>query len=143
LNIESKIGNSHLLTDIFCRWPSFHDAEVLNITLDRGDRGTFGPSLEAAVHVFEMTSQIDDDGRYVLKNHVVVRMRFSRIVNLTLTDFNQQNVLGSLGIEHLSDRARDKVKFAVNFQGIFGANAKFHCDSVSIESVEPYSRVQS
>jgi len=70
--------------------------------LDRGDGGTFGPSLEAAVHVFEGTSQVDAAGRYVLKNHVVVRMRFSRIVNLTLADFNQQNVLGSLGIEHLS-----------------------------------------
>lgn len=129
--------------DIFGRWPSFHDAEVLNIALDRGDRGTFGPSLEAAVHVFEGTSQVDDEGRYVLKNHVLVRMRFSRIVNLTLADFNHQNVLGSLEIEHLSDRAHDKVKFAVRVSGIFGVNAKFHCDSISIEWVEPYSREQS
>jgi len=142
LSIESKIENSHLLTDIFGRWPSFHDAEVLNITLDRGERGTFEPSLQAAVHVFEGTSQVDDEGerRYVLKNHVVVRMRFSRIGNLSLADFNQQNVLWSLKIEHLSDRPRDKVKFAVIFHGTFGATAKFHCDAVSIESVEPYSR---
>jgi hypothetical protein len=142
MGIESNIQNSHLLTDIYRRWPSFHDAEVLHLTLDRGERGNFEPSLEAAVHVFEMTSDVDDKGHYDLKNHVVVRFRFSRIVNLSLADFNQQNVLQYLEIENLSDREQDKVKFKVIFEGIFGVKAKFHCDSVSIESVESYARKQ-
>jgi hypothetical protein len=137
LSIESKIENSHLLTAIFGRWPSFHDAEVLNIALDRGERGAFDPSLEAAFRLYEGTSGMDQEGRYVLKNHVVVRIKFSRIVNLTLADFNQQNALGSLVIEHLSDRERDTVKFRVVFESIFGVKAKFHCESVRIESVEP------
>ena len=139
LSIESKIENSHLLTDIFGRWPCFHDAEVLSIALDRGERGAYGPSLEAAVRLYEGTSEVDNEGRYVLKNHVVVRLRFSQILNLALADFNNQNVLGSLVIEHLSDRERDLVKFSVVFESIFGVKAKLHCDSVRIESVEPYS----
>ena len=143
MGIESKIQNSHLLTDIFGRWPSFHDAEVLRLTLDRGERDNFEPSLEAAVHVFEMTSDVDDKGRYVLNNHVVVRFRFSRIVNLSLEGFNRQNVLQYLEIENLSDREQDKVKFKVLFEGIFGVKAKFHCDSVNLESVEPYVHKQS
>jgi Asp-tRNA(Asn)/Glu-tRNA(Gln) amidotransferase C subunit len=141
--MESKIQNSHLLTGIFGRWPSFHDAEVLRITLDRGESGSFEPSLEAVIHVFEMTSEVDDKGYYLLKNHVAVCFRFREIVNLSLEGFNQQNVLQHLAIDHLSDREQDKVKFKVVFEGIFGVEAEFHCESISIESVEPYAREQS
>lgn len=76
-------------------------------------------------------------------NLCLVRFRFSKIINLSLADFNQQNALQYLEIEHLSGRERDKVKFKVLFEGIFGVKAKFHCDSVSIESVEPYVLKQS
>ena len=133
-----KIQNANLLIDVFGRFPSFHDAEVLRITLDRGDRTDLNPSLEALIHVFEVTPEVDDNGRYQLKNHVLVLFRFSKIVNLQLTDFNQQNVLWDLEIIHLSDRERDKVKFKVVFRSSFGVSASFHCEAVSIESVEPY-----
>jgi hypothetical protein len=143
MEVQDKIKNANLLIDIFGRFPSFHDAEVFRITLDRGDKGGFDPSLEALIHVFEGTSEIDESGHYRLKNHVLVLFRFSKIVNLKLADFNQQNVLQHLEISKLSDRERDKVKFRVVFAGIFGVTASFHCHSVSIESVEPYVRKES
>lgn len=143
MGIESKIQNNRLLTDIFGWWPSFHDAEVLSIALDRGEKNNFEPSLTAAIYVFEITSKVDNEGHYVLRNHTLVRFRFYKIVNLSLSDFNQQNVLQHLDIEHLSDRKQDKVKFKITFSGIFGVKAKFHCNSVSIESVEPYVSKQS
>ena len=65
VGVETKIQNSHLLTDVFGRWPSFHDAEVTRIVLDRDET----PYLEATIHVFEMTSQIEH-GAYVLKTHI-------------------------------------------------------------------------
>jgi hypothetical protein len=83
-------------------------------------------------------TEIDESGRYELKNHVLVLFRFSRIINLKLADFNQQNVLRALEIINLSNREHDKVKFKVRFAGIFGVTASFHCDAVSIKSVEPY-----
>jgi len=131
-----KIRNHQLLTEVFGYFPSFHDAEVFRIMLDRGDKGAGEQSLEALIHVFEMTPEVDESGHYRLKNHVLVLFRFSKIVNLKLTDFNYQNVLQSLKIVTLSDRERDKVKFKVVLAGIFGVSASFHCDSVSIESVE-------
>lgn len=136
----ARIKNADLLTDVFGRFPTFHDAEVLRVTLDRGDRSDFGPSLEALIHVFEQTSDVDESGRYVLKNHVLVLFRFSKIVDLQLKDFNQQNVLWNLEINQLSDREPDKVKFKVVFRSSFGVSASFHCEAVSIESVEPYVR---
>ncbi len=138
-----KIKNSNLLIDVFGRFPSFHDAEVLRITLDRGDRRDFYPSLEALIHVFEVTREVDESGRYQLKNHVLVLFRFSKIVNLELKDFFLQNVLWDLEIINLSDRERDKVTFKVVFRASVGLSASFHCDAVSIESVQPYVHEES
>ncbi len=143
MGIESKIQNSPSLTYIFGRWPSFHDAEVLHIRLDRGELKSFTPYLQATVHVFEMTSQIDEQGRYVLKNHVAVTFRFNEIYELKLEDFNHQNVLQGLSIVDVSDKQLERIKFEVSFDGIFGLSAKFQCNSVHIESVEPYVRQQS
>jgi len=49
----------------FRYWPTFHDAEVLSITLDRSRGST------VAIHAFEMTPEVRD-GQYVLAKHAVV-----------------------------------------------------------------------
>lgn len=50
----------------FSHWPTFHDAEVLSITLDgSGECGV-------AIHAFEMTPEVNTDGHYVLAKHAVV-----------------------------------------------------------------------
>jgi hypothetical protein len=42
-----KIDNHELLTRIFGKWPSFHDAEVLSLRLERsGNSHDDGPVLE-------------------------------------------------------------------------------------------------
>jgi hypothetical protein len=143
VGIESKIQNSCLLTDIFGRWPSFHDAEVLRITLDRDEPHPFSPNLQATIHVFEMTSQIDEQGRYVLKNHVAVTFRFLEIYELQLEDFNHQNVLQGLRIIDVSDRQLERIELEVSFDGIYGLSAKFQCNSITIEAVKLYLREQS
>ena len=140
MGFEAKIQNSHLLTDIFGRWPSFHDAEVLRILLDRDETKLFSTSLEAKIHVFEMTPEIDERKSYVLKNHVAVTIRFIEIYNLSMNDFNHQNVLQGLNIDDISDRRLERIKFEVSFEGIFGVSAKLQCNSISVVSVEPYVR---
>jgi hypothetical protein len=137
MGIETKIQNSHLLTDIFGYFPSFHDAEVLRMTLDRGDADSFKPSLQATIHVFHVTPEIDERRRYVLTNHVLATFRFREIVELSLADFNHQNVLQRLSIVDISDRQLERVKFQVLMDGIHGVTAEFQCRSVSVESVEP------
>ena len=138
MGIEAKIENSRLLTDVFGRWPSFHDAEVLRVLLDRGTPQPYGPWLQATIHVFEMTSQIER-GAYVLKNHVAATFRFIEIYELELTDFNQQNVLQGLRIQDVSSRQLERIKFEVFLDGNFGVSLSLQCNSISIESVEPYA----
>jgi hypothetical protein len=139
MGIETKIQDSHRLTDVFGRWPSFHDAEVLRIVLDHGDRKTIGPSLQATIHLFEMTSQVEH-GKYVLKNHVAATFRFSEIYELKLNDFNHQNSLAGIRIEDISSRQLERKNFEVFLDGSFGVSASLLCNSVSIESVEPFVR---
>ncbi len=57
------IDGVELLVDRFGFWPSLHDAEVLWIRLDRSNGLQFqGPTVEMLVHVFEMTSEVTEEG---------------------------------------------------------------------------------
>lgn len=136
-NIANKIEHSKLLTDVFGRWPSFHDAEVISLELFRESKGVSEPNLRAKIHIFEMTSEVDDRGFYVLKNHVLVTFLFCGIDESSVTGFNQQNVLWDLAIIDIGSRQLEHLKFEVHFSSSFGVEAEFKCRSVEIESVEP------
>ena len=135
-----KIQNIHLLTDVFGKFPSFHDAEVHRINLIRGETRSFNPTLMAVINVFEMTSEIDEKNHYVLKNNVLVEFHFSGVRNLELVNFNNQNVLQMLEIKQVSDADDEKTDFDVLFEGVFGVSTSFRCEAISIESVMPFEK---
>ena len=138
VEIETKrIDNAASLTDIFGRWPSFHDAEIHSIRLDRG--AAEPPSLEADVHVFEMTSDVTPDGFYVLKNHMLVTLGFAGIDQLELDGFNQQNVLADLVLRDISSRQLDVLRWEVEFDSSFGVGARFLCERISVLRALPFS----
>lgn len=134
---QPNIKNCEQLTLIFGCWPSFHDAEVIWFRLDRrattlGD----GPTVETLIHVFEMTNEVDKNGYYVLQNHVLVNLRFSRVMQPILSDFNHQNVLHGLGIEDIRQRQLESLNFIVSFGSSFGLEASFQCEAVEVVGVE-------
>jgi len=54
------VEGSQKVEDIFGEWPSFHDAEVLEVTLDREARDAVrGPTIRFTVHAFQMTEEVD------------------------------------------------------------------------------------
>jgi hypothetical protein len=136
-NIADKIEHSKLLTEVFGRWPSFHDAEVVSLELFRESKGVSQPNLKARIHVFEMTPEVDGQGFYILKNHVLVSFLFCGIDESTVVGFNQQNVLWDLVITDITSRQLERLRFEVHFSSSFGVEAEFKCRSVEIESVEP------
>ena len=80
----------------FGYWPTFHDAEVLSIALNRS-----GVS-QVAIHAWEITPEISASGHYILAKHAVVTFSLEGfpeneqgIVNTEVAHFNQQNVLSS------------------------------------------------
>jgi hypothetical protein len=142
--VESVDGitGAEQLVAVFGYWPSFHDAEVLWLRLDRcahGD-GCYGPMLEVVVHAFEMTSEVGPDGHYVLRHHVLVHLRFLDVVELRLDGFNFQNALMGLTLTDLRDAQMERVRWAAHLDSAFGVNASFQCYAVEVVSVVPCSK---
>ena len=110
MNVEERIVGQEKLTTVFGRWPSFHDSEVLGIHLDRTHFGDgHGPTLDALIHVFEMTSEISPSGFYVSRNHSLAHFRFHDVVELNLEGFNHQNVLSELAISDIQERQMERI----------------------------------
>lgn len=87
-------GGADLLAWFGGRVPSFHDAEILGLELDRA-----GATCRFRVHAFEITGDVDQAGYFVLARHAVISFELGGVTDLELADFNHQNVLGGLRIE--------------------------------------------
>src|ERR1700730_4996153 len=77
----------------FGNWPSFNDAEVLEIDLRRNGRSSI------RLHAFRMTSEIDATGHFVLDQHAEVTFWLEDISDLELGDFSSQNGIFGLSLE--------------------------------------------
>jgi len=133
-----SIQNEEALLRIFGKWPSFHDAEILFILLDRAGEG--GPSLTAKIHLWEMTSEVDAKGYYVLKNHTLATLRFGRILLDSLNGFNNQNVLWELEISDIdpSTEENNGRRYEVFMPTSHGCEASFKCQSITVIGAEPH-----
>ena len=134
----SGFENAQLLTTIFGRWPSFHDAEVLRLVLDRS--GPEGPTLEAAIHVFEMTSEVNAKGYYVLKHHTEATLRFTAVNLEGIRWFNQQNVLSDLIVEPLDPAEHDGLTLRVVMPSTYGVEMELECERAIVASVKPFEK---
>jgi hypothetical protein len=136
------ISGAGQLLRVFGSWPSFHDAEVLWLRLDRLARreGCYGPTLDTMVHAFEMTGEVGEDGRYALRHHVLVHLRFFDVDELRLEGFNDQNALMGITLRDLRDRQMERVRWAAHFDSAFGVDASFTCFAIEVISVVPCNR---
>jgi Immunity protein 50 len=115
--IDSISGASKLVKWFGC-WPSFHDAEILNLTLDRSS------SSKVRVHTFSATSEIDENGYFVLDHHVVVTFWFEDIVGLNLSGFNFQNVIAGIDVERTAKGCR------ISFAACYGLSGEIEAKRV-------------
>lgn len=145
------IKNSYKITDIFGYWPSFQDAEILDLRLSVAGgepwvTGSESPALEMTIHVFERTDDLTPDGRFVLNKHTLVRLRFRNIDGLQLSNFWYQNCIAEFdfGIEPARSARRGGAGedpppnlLFVNIQSSVGLSGKFKCQSAEVISTEP------
>lgn len=138
-NAGDIIGASKLV-EIFGYWPTFHDAEVLWLRLDRQSyQKDSPPSLDAGIHVFEMTNEVGPDGAYLLQKHTLAHLQFRGVEALRLEYFNHQNALFGLRISNVRDCQLGWVRWEVDFDGSFGVNASFQCHDIEVMSATPCS----
>lgn len=132
-----RIAGADRLMAVFGYWPSFHDAEVLWMRLDRcaNSDKCYGPTLETLIHTYEITNEVGPDGYYVLRNHVLVHLRFIDVVELRMEAFNHQNFLMGLTVTNIRNRQMERVLWAVRFDSSFGVDASFQCYGVEVVSV--------
>jgi hypothetical protein len=132
------VENAGALSQVFGEWPSFHDAEVHTMLLDRS--GAHGASLEAQVHVFRMTDEVDAQGFYVLTHHSLVGLRFDDISLVQLRWFNTQNALSDLLLEAVDPQANEGGRrYRVRFGSAWGVEAELLCNRIAVTSVEPFA----
>jgi hypothetical protein len=88
---------------------TFHDAEVLRVSLDRE-----GPTLDLEIEVFAQMPQAR-----------IERVRFAEVSDLEIGGFNEQNVLFDVRAEQGADGLWD-----VHLQSSYGLGGGFRCRSI-------------
>lgn len=136
-DIASLVQGSQKLTDIFGYWPSFHDAEIIELHFWRGDvdadqkRYVF-PVLTVKLHVWELTNETDDRGYLVLRHHTLTTLRFHDVDEFSMEGFNHQNQIFELLIERRERTDGPPPVFSVEFNPAFGMSASFTCFRVEV-----------
>ena len=135
--IDSLIVGSEKLVGIFGYWPSFHDAEILELHFARGDVRPDDavydfPSLTLKIHVFEMTKEVDSRGYFILRHHMLTTLEFRDVDAFEMQGFNHQNAMMELIIRREEREQRPSPNFAVQIDPAFGMGASFTCLSVEV-----------
>lgn len=113
----------------FGYWPTFHDAEVLSVVLNRTGKS------RVEVHAFETTSDVDSTGHFISTKHAIVTFELEghvsdEVGSTCLKWFNHQNVLSSLTV-------RPAVSgYELILEGIFGVDGSLFCERLTV-AVEP------
>jgi Immunity protein 50 len=138
VKIGLLIRESEKLTGIFGYWPSFHDAEILELNFHRGnvrpEKSIYEfPVLTLRIHLWELTKEVDQRGYLVLRNHTLTTLKFSEVSEFKMEGFNHQNAMMGLAIER-EDRTRgpSPYYFRVSIDPAFGMGCSFECLGVEV-----------
>jgi Immunity protein 50 len=119
-NAIPQIDGAQEVSAFFGGWPSFHDAEALQLALVRD-----GIS-KLVVDVATYSDQTNEKGEYRRERQALVTFDLERIVDLQLEDFSTQNVLSSLTVEKSGGLV------AVMLHPSYGIGGKIVCERVRV-----------
>ena len=123
------LSNYQALLDHFGYWPSFHDANVISYAGPSAERQT----VDLTLHTWEMTSEVDAKGYYVLRKHALVAFRFAGVHDASLERFGSGNTLFGMDIT----RAGDADSFRVELNSVMDMSCDFSATSGEVVSVVP------
>ena len=136
MNNRVFVKNSSEVDSIYGYWPSFHDAEILNIRF--AHNLSSNEKVASAVvdlnywetkTLNEGTSALD----YVLDKNNIITFEFSGLVTSAVSGFNSQNVIDELLITKVVEGIK------AEFISIHGAEVNFVCNAVTVLSVRAYA----
>ncbi len=125
-------GGQELL-DWFGRVPSFHDAEVLALSLDRAGQ------CRLTLHSWNNTDVVDAKGYFVLEKHVVVTFALEDVADLQLEGFTHQNVIDGLSLSRVSTKLLHNLPcsevFEILIEPCYGISGFIRAQKVSVSFV--------
>lgn len=148
--VVAAIEGANLLVERFGEWPTFEDAEVLALNLDRGNHWwvletgewerRIPESLTATFYVFDFRYSDDNANRKPTKAVI----RFEGLEDFEIDGFNHQNPIVGLGIKYLFSKNLNKNLFSVDWGGTgIRHEASFTCELIQVMSVEPMAWANS
>jgi hypothetical protein len=112
IEVPRYLKNHEAVISAFGRWPSFHDAPVKTFE-------QLPNRITLTLHAWEMTSEINEKGYFVLRNHHLVRFQFGDIVEADLSSFISANILYELGLSSVAE-VEAIGKFKVTLESAMG-----------------------
>lgn len=112
--IEEELTGADAVRQWFGNWPSFHDAEVISLSLAR--KG------QSVLRVYP----------YYPHKPAVVDFIFENVTDIELQDFSGQNVIMSFGIETATDLNGDKV-YRLVLGPCYGLAGRIDAKSLRVE----------
>ena len=119
----NAVTGAQQLHDWFGCWPTFHDAEIISLHLNRRN-----PSI-LKIHTWEMTKEVDQTGHYVMEKDVVVDFEIdvsNEDDSLELYGFSHQNVIFGLAIN------KDDSAYKLDIDPCYGLGGIIKADNISI-----------
>src|SRR5262245_28780564 len=94
-----NVPGAEAVVSWFGEWPTFHDAEILTLHIDRELKESF-----LGVRTFTRTNRIDANGRFLRHRDAILVFEFAgiRSVNLRGEDADVQNVIGGMLIDEIN-----------------------------------------
>jgi len=94
--VPTYIKNFQRVVDTYGYWPSFHDSPVLKFAVD-------SDTIQLEVKAWEMTSEVDAKGYFVLTKKHNIGFIFTGLVSTELDAFIPENILYDLGFTPLDE----------------------------------------
>ena len=111
-----------------CAWfegiPSFHDATLKELELRQGAPGRL------IAHTFQMTSEVDAEGHFLLTRHVIVTLTIFDLIEVQLSEFAESGIMYNLDIE------KDNEGTTLSFDSSYGVCGRIKAKRVLV-SFEP------
>ena len=124
MNAALEIPGADDVVAWFGDWPSFHDAEILELHLNRSGKSWI------SLHAWRTTGDKDAKGFYVQDKHAIVTFDLEKVQDLDLADFSPQNVISCLDVERM-DRG-----FLLSMGPCYGLAGSIVAEGISV-SVRP------
>jgi hypothetical protein len=135
--LSTKLLGSELVEGRLGSWPTFYDAEILTMVLDRG-----GPTLLVRILVGMPIKQAETWTPEPVEatTHFEINLRFNEVDSLELSEFNHQNVISYLALSSITEKrpsglaTEERVK--VEIDSVWGLRGSFTCSGGEVMSIE-------